>query len=63
MAEGQVVFKESQAKEWKKYHLKTSQRETEEERKEGRNLQFGALVIKSGAKHYGLPADAKERRM
>lgn len=63
MTKGQVVFKEGQASDWKRDQLKMSRREVDKERREAQNMQFANLVIKSGAKRYGLPADAKERRM
>jgi len=63
VTKGQVIFKESQASDWERHQLKMSEREVEKERKETRSIQFANLVIKSGAKRYGLPADAKERRM
>lgn len=63
MTEGQAIFKEDQANNWKKCQFEMSQHEIEKEQKEAPNMRFANLVIKSGAKHYGLPADAKERRM
>lgn len=63
MTGGQVLFKDGQVKGWKRDTIKLSARALDEEQKKAAALRVAEFVVRTGAKHYGLPADAKERRM
>jgi hypothetical protein len=63
LAEGQVLFNENQTGDWKKDTIKGSAHALTKKRQKAAALRIADFVVETGAKHYGLPADAKERRM
>ncbi|MFP3975830.1 MAG: hypothetical protein ACOC6S_01730 [Chloroflexota bacterium] len=60
---GQAILKECEASGWKSHQPKLTEQEIARKGKKTRSIHSTPPVIKSGAKRYGLPADAKERRM
>ena len=48
---------------WAKKAVEVPNKELESRLAELREVPFSAIVIETGACHYGLPPDAKERRM
>jgi hypothetical protein len=60
MTTGQAIFIESHVKKWKTSSI--SRNFKGKGSGSSRTESFG-ITIKTGSKHYGLPADAKERRM
>jgi len=63
LAEGQVLFKENQTGDWKEDTIKRSTRALPKKGQKAAVLRIADFAVETGAKHYGLPADAKERRM
>lgn len=57
---GNAIIADSKLKGWAKgsMNLKTQKKR----RGEGKPISIG-IVVRTGATYYGLPADAKERRM
>lgn len=63
MKKGGIIFKDDVAPGWQKKVIKVSRKELEGELAKLRETPFSTIVIQTGARHYGLPPDAKERRM
>ena len=63
MKKGGVILNDVALSGWEKRVIKISHKELESELAKLRETPFSAIVIETGAHHYGLPPDAKERRM
>ncbi len=63
MKKGGVILNDVALSGWEKRVIKISHKELEGELAKLRETPFSAIVIETGARHYGLPPDAKERRM
>ena len=57
------VASENKANGWQRKVVQPSDKQIERVRQELREAPLSTIVIKTGARRYGLPADAKERRM
>jgi hypothetical protein len=63
MKKGGTILMNEAASNWEKKVVKVSHKELEAERAKLRETPFSTIEIETGARHYGLPPDAKERRM
>ena len=63
MKKGEISLNNDVASGSEKRVIKVSHEELESELAKLREMPFSTIVIETGARHYGLPADAKERRM
>ncbi len=63
MKKGETVLKDKAASGWQTEVVKVSHKELEAELAKLRETPFSTIVIETGARHFGLPPDAKERRM
>jgi len=63
MKKGGAILKGEVMSGWEKKTVKISHKELEGELAKLKEIPFSTIVIETGARHYGLPADAKERRM
>lgn len=63
MKKGESILMNGAASGWEKKVVKVSHKELEAERAKLRETPFSAIVVETGARRYGLPPDAKERRM
>lgn len=63
MKKGGVILNNDAASGWEKKVTEVSHKELEGELAKLRKAPFSTIVIETGARHYGLPPDAKERRM
>jgi hypothetical protein len=59
---GTILMNEA-ASGWETKVVKVSHKELEAKLAKLREMPFSTIVIETGARHYGLPPDAKERRM
>lgn len=63
MKKGGTILKDEATPGWEKKTVEVSHKELEGELAKLRETPFSTIMIETGARHYGLPADAKERRM
>jgi len=61
--EGQLIISEGEKRGWQRQVIQPSTSKIEREQAKSRRVPLSTVVINTGARRYGLPADAKERRM
>jgi len=63
MGKGGIILKDEAASGWEKKVVKVPPKKLEGELAKLRETPFSAVVVETGTRRYGLPPDAKERRM
>ncbi len=61
--EGQAIISEKGNAAWQRQVIKSSTGKTKQKQARSRVVPLSTVIIDTGARRYGLPADAKERRM